>query len=293
MPERNPLQTRAELSLAFLTFVWGSTFVVVKEALGDSSTLLFLAMRFTIAASALMLAFRGGEWKGRDWRKEVRAGLLVGTLLFLGYLFQTWGLLYTSAAKSGFLTGLSIVFVPLLAAVLYRKLPQVSEWLGILVATAGMALLTLEGEHWSINRGDVLTLVCALAFALHLLALNRLAPRVSYRNLSILQIGMAALLALGSFWWIEPVRFLWTPRLAMALAITSLVGTALAFTLMTWAQRHTTATRAAVLFSLEPVVALATSYIVAGEVFHLQAILGAMLILAGILLVELKPIRLS
>jgi len=294
LSSRTPVQTRAELALAFLTFVWGSTFVAVKSALDDSSTLLFLAIRFSMAAAVLIVAFRGGEWKGRNLRHELGAGLLVGVLLFSGYLFQTWGLLYTTPAKSGFLTGMNIAFVPLLGALLYRRTPAVSEWLGIAIAAGGMGLLTLEGQkQFSVNRGDLLTLFCAFAFALHLLAISKLSPIVSYRNLSMLQVGCAAVLALGSFWWAEPVRFQLTSRLGIALLVTSLFGTALAFTLMTWAQRHTTPTRAAVLFSLEPVVALGTSYIVSGEVFSRQAILGAVLILAGILLVELKPIRVS
>ena len=293
MPEARRLRIRAELSLILLTVVWGSTFVMVKDALGDASTLLFLAIRFGLAFVVLLALFRGGEWLGRDWRTELKAGALVGTLLFSGYLFQTWGLLYTSAAKSGFLTGMNIAFVPLLGALLYRKNPQISEWLGIAVAVVGMALLTLDGASLKVSRGDWLTLVCALAFSLHLLALNRYSPRVSYRNLSILQVGIAALLALATFSWAEPVRLSWTPRLLIALGVTSVFATAMAFSLMTWAQRHTTPTRAAVLFSLEPVVALITSHLLAGEVLKAQAGWGAALILVGILLVELKPFRVA
>src|SRR5580700_2404342 len=136
----------AELALVFNTLVWGATFILVKSALGGISPLLFLALRFSLATAALALFFRKplshkthsrGAWKGAG------PGVLVGSFLFLGYLLQTLGLRLTSAPKSAFITGLTSVMVPLLGSLVYRNRPRISEWLGILTATAGLGLMTL------------------------------------------------------------------------------------------------------------------------------------------------------
>lgn len=264
----------------------------MKQALDDASALLFLGIRFGLASLILLAVFRGVRLRraANPWQ-EVRGGLLAGLFLFGGYYFQTVGLKYTTPSSSAFLTGLYVVLVPLLAALLYRRNPQVSEWIGVCIATVGMVLLTLPGFRLSLNRGDVLTLACAVAFALHLLAVERQSRRGAFQSLAILQVATAAALSLATFSWTETPYLAWTPRLLVALGVTSIFGTALAFTAMSWAQQHTTATRAAVIFALEPVVAWLTSFLAAGETFSAQASMGAVLILGGILVVELKPIR--
>jgi len=281
---------RADLALAGIALIWGATFVMVKEALQDSSTLLFLALRFSLASVALALVFRicyGGFFSGRQ---TLKAGLLAGIFLFAGYLLQTFGLRYTTASKSAFLTGLSIVLVPLLGSAVCRTVPQTSEWLGVVTAMAGMGLLTLQGESIGIGFGDLLTLGCAVAFAAHILVVGHYSRKVGFEGLSLIQITTAASIALATFWWIEPPRVQWTPGLLAALGVTGLLATALAFTVQAWAQKHTTATHTALIFALEPVFAWVTSYVVAGERLSARAGLGAVLILGGIVLVEVKPI---
>jgi len=281
---------RADLALAGIALIWGATFVMVKEALQDASTLLFLALRFSLASVALGLVFRtcyGGFFAGR---RTLKAGLLAGICLFAGYLLQTFGLRYTTASKSAFLTGLSIVLVPLLGSAVYRTVPHASEWLGVVVAMAGMGLLTLHGDSIGIGFGDLLTLGCAVAFAAHILVVGHYSRKVGFEGLSLIQITTAASIALATFWWIEPPRVQWTPGLLAALGVTGLLATALAFTVQAWAQKHTTATHTALIFALEPVFAWVTSYVVAGERLSARAGLGAVLILGGILLVEVKPI---
>lgn len=289
-------QWRIDSSLALVALIWGSTFVLVKQALTEVSTLLFLTLRFTLAAIALAVllnsALRRDLRERALLRRSFRAGALAGTCLFAGYVFQTFGLKYTTPAKAGFLTGLYIPLVPLLSALIYKKAPQLSETLGVISAFAGMALMSVQSELLGIGKGDLLVIVCAVAYALHILVLGRFAGTSSVPVMTVTQIATAAFLAACSFWWAEPAHLAWTPTVISALLVTSLLATALAFLVQTWAQQHSTPTRTALIFALEPVFAWATSYVFAGEMLTRRGIAGGALILAGILLVELKPFRL-
>ncbi len=181
--------------------------------------------------------------------------------------------------------------VPLLGAIVYRTRPQFFEILGVLIATVGMALMTIEGPAVdSIGRGDLLTLGGAMAFAAHIVTLGHFSETVGYELLSVTQVGAAALAAIGTFWWAETPRFHWQPVILWAILITGLFCTAAAFTIQAWAQRYTTATRTALIYALEPVVAWTTSFLVAGESLPERAAVGAALILGGVLLVEMKPL---
>ena len=177
------LQTRraqtkwqADLALAVVALVWGLTFVVVKGALTEISTMYFLALRFAFASLCMTpllipvfrTAGRRAVWKG------IGGGLIAGVFLWTGYLLQTFGLKYTSAGNSGFLTGLYVVLVPLISAAWYRKWPRAAELAGIAVAGVGMAVLTVPSldRNFRLNRGDVLTIGCAVVFAGHLMAVG-------------------------------------------------------------------------------------------------------------------------
>jgi len=269
------------------TVGWGATFVLVKAALDDVSPILFLALRFSLATLALMLVFRGVMRKW-SWR-TAGAGALSGALLFGGYVFQCLGLRYTTAPRSAFLTGLTSAMVPLLAACVYRIRPQVSELAGVLVATAGLGLMTLKGVTATVSRGDVLTLLGTFWFAAYIVALGHYSGKMSYELLSVSQMAAGALLGLSLCWWAETPRLVWQPAVVWAILITGIVCTALAFTIQAWAQRYTTSTRTAVIYLLEPVFAWITSLVIAGEGLGGRAALGAVMILSGVLMVELKP----
>ena len=285
------LRRRAEAALVINTIIWGSTFVVVKEALRDVSPVLFLALRFTLATLALLVLFRGSWSHPRKPRWSLGGGAVAGGFLFTGYAFQTIGLQFTTAPKSAFLTGLTTVMVPLLGALVSWSRPRAVEVGGVLAATCGMALMTLPGGTLSMNRGDVLTICCAACYAAHILTLSHYSPEASFELLSTAQIGVSALLAWSLFRWMETPHIRWTPGVWVAILVTGLLATALAFTFQAWAQRHTTFTRTAVIFTLEPVFAWITSYLLTGESLTRRAAGGAGLILAGILLVELKPLH--
>jgi drug/metabolite transporter (DMT)-like permease len=163
--------------------------------------------------------------------------------------------------------------------------------MGIAMATVGMGMMTLERAALRIGYGDLLTLACALAFAGHILVIGHYAGRVTFEGLALLQIATAAILAGSTFWWTEVPRIVWSGRVILTLAVTSLLATALAFAVQTWAQQYTTPARTALIFALEPVFAGLTSFFFFGERFMARAIAGAALILAGILTVELKLVQ--
>ena len=279
-----------DLSLVVVCLIWGATFILVKRALADISTLLFLTLRFTAATVVLVLIFRK-QFRSPNLRTSLRAGLLAGLCLFSGYVLQTFGLKYTSAAKTGFITGLYIPLVPLFSGLISKKLPQISELGGVALAFGGMALMTIQSDLADINRGDLLVAGCAVVYAFHILLLGRFANSANLGVLIVTQIATGMGVGAGTFWWAEPVRLEWTTNVWIALLVTSLLATALAFSVQTWAQRWSSPTRTALIFSMEPVFAWATSYVLAGELLSRRGTMGAVLILAGILLVELKPMR--
>jgi drug/metabolite transporter (DMT)-like permease len=281
---------KADAALALNALIWGTTFVLNKEALRYISPVFFLAARFTLAGVALVLLFRGSV-RVKVTPRMVGGGCLTGIFLFTGYLFQTIGLQYTTPTKSAFLTGLTTVMVPLLGALVYRIRPRVSELIGVSVATVGMGLLTLEGPFGSISRGDLLTLSGAVAFAAHIVTLGHFSASMGFELLSVAQVCAAAVSALSLCWWVEPLRVQWQPVVFWAILITGLLCTALAFTVQAWAQRYTSSTRTALIYALEPVFAWITSWIVLGESLSGKAAAGAVLILGGVLLVEMKPFQ--
>lgn len=286
------LRLKADLALAGVTLIWGATFILVKEALDGISTMLFLTLRFIMAAAALwVLARVRGLHHRRNRRKELPIGFLIGSLLFAGYVLQTVGLRYTSASKTGFITGFNIVLVPLLSAILYRRPPRIAEVAGVAIAAVGMGLMTLNSRRFEIAFGDLLVLGCSFAYALHIVVLGHFSRQMSFETLALNQIATGALLGSLTFWWVETPRVVWSREVVLALVVTSLLATALAFSVQSWAQQFTTPTRTALIISLEPIFAWATSFVVAGELLTVRAAAGAALILAGILFVELKPIR--
>jgi drug/metabolite transporter (DMT)-like permease len=279
---------RAELALAGVTVIWGTTFVVVKSALAEVSTFVFLTLRFWVAAAALILIYRGAIR-----RQGIGPGAFAGCLLFTAYVFQTLGLERTTPSKSAFLTGLSIPMVPLVSSLVYQIRPRLVEVAGILIASLGMALMTLSpASVWGdlrlgMSRGDLLSFLCAVTFAVHIVIIGHYSQLHGFESLAVVQIATAAILGALSFWFAEPIRFHMTPGVAAAVLLTGLLATALAFTIQAWAQQYTSSTRAALIFALEPLVAWATSYTMTGDRMANHGKVGAGMILAGILVVEL------
>jgi drug/metabolite transporter (DMT)-like permease len=277
---------KADLALVFIAFVWGATFVVIKRALNDISPILFVAIRFLLAASLLAAYFRTG-WVPR--REHWKGGFLVGLCLAAGYALQTAGLAGTTAANAGFITGFYIPLVPLLMALLQRRLPTWAEGVGVTLATVGLVLLTLPPAGFSVRYGDILVLLGAISFAGQILFLAHFSKTIPYKVISFTQIAVTGLLGSMTFWWIDqPVRLAWSTEVWFALITTAVFATAVAFGIQSWAQAYASPTRTALIFALEPVFAWGTSYVMEGEILTTRAGLGAASIFAGIVLVEWK-----
>jgi len=291
---------KAHLLLLAVVFVWGSTFVLIKGALADISPLLFNLLRMALATLCLALVYRNHI--GRIDRAALVSGAVTGFCLAMGYQFQTAGLRLTTPSKSAFITGLVVVIVPLLLVIPWLRpagthAPRWNAYLGALLAFLGILLLT-QPPHAGlgfagVNIGDLLTLGCALGFSFHMLALAHFSPRVPFEQLAVLQVAFAAVFMAISMPVFERPFVHWSPKVLIALITAALLATAAAFTIQSWAQQFIPATHTAILFTMEPVFAWLTSFIVLGERLGLRSSLGALLILGGIGVTELLPSRIQ
>jgi drug/metabolite transporter (DMT)-like permease len=292
MPAVKTRRIQADLALALCALIWGATFVVVKDALAAASVFVFNALRFSLAA-AVMAAVYWRALRKMD-RATFLAGALIGCFMFGGYTFQTLGLKFTTPSKAAFITGASVVMVPVLLAIFWKRRVNRWVWAGALAALFGLYYLTVPRSGFAaLNIGDLLALGCALMFALHIILVGRYSPRHSVASLSFLQVAATAVFTslclpvLAVTQW-EPPRLHWSPNLISALLITAVGATALCFSLQVWAQQYTTPTHTAILISLEPVFAALTSVFIAHEILSRRVLAGAGLVFIGILLAELK-----
>jgi drug/metabolite transporter (DMT)-like permease len=269
-------------ALLVVTAVWGVTFVQVKDAVAIYPLFAFLAVRFLIASATLALP-AAGRVRMLGWR-GARAGVLLGALLALGYALQTAGLERTTVSATGFVTGMYVVLTPLLALVLFRIRSGLAVWLGVALATAGLAMIS--GVQGGSTAGNLLVLGGAAAYSLQIVLLERYAPRYDALALTFLEM-LAALLGLGA---VALVRGeLSTPHgwtVWGALLVTGVFASALAFLVQTWAQRRTSATRTALAFAMEPVFAALFGYTLADDRLGALGWGGCAVIMAGIVLAE-------
>lgn len=291
---------KAHLILLIVVFIWGSTFVLVKDALTDITPLLFNLLRMALASLCLLVIYR--RHIGHIDKRAVVYGAVAGLALATGYQFQTAGLRLTTPSKSAFITGMSVIFVPLLVAIPRLRpagshAPRWNAFLGALLAFLGIVFITAppHGSYSfaSINTGDVLTLFCAMAYALHVVALAHFSPRMRFEQLALLQVSFAALFMAVSLPVFEHPHVHWSARVVIALAVAAVLATAVAFSVQSWAQQILPATHTAVLLTMEPVFAWITSLVILGQGLGLRSGIGAALILAGIALTELLPSRIQ
>jgi len=311
-------QLLADAALLGVTAIWGATFVMVKDAVASFPVFSFMALRFVFAALVLLpfvvLRARGtrkGERErgGVGERSPARtlrlshspflplslAPLLIGIALFAGYAFQTAGLHLTTPAKAGFITGLSVVIVPVVAALWLRQAPERNAWLGVGLAMVGLALLSLQ-NGLAIAPGDLLVFCCALAFAAHILLTGRFAPHFDPVLLTFGQVvvvlllsGIAALLFdVRSSGGLDALLTGLNGQVLFAAAFTGLFATSLACGVQTMAQRFTSATHTALIFAAEPVFAALFSFLLIGELLGPRQLLGCALILAGMIVAETR-----
>ncbi|ADG05000.1 DMT family transporter [Kyrpidia tusciae] len=276
---------RADLLLLMVVAVWGSTFVVVRDAVAEMGTMGVLASRFTVAALALGVF---GFKSVRTARiSEIRAGVAVGLAYFLGFALQTAGLASTTASKAGFITGLSVVGVPFIAYLVWKVKPSVDAVAGVIFATAGLAFLSLADVR-GVGIGDLLVLGCAVAFSVQYLLVShfsvpcRIVPWTFYQLVTVALLSLMGSALSGT----SPLPA--STRAWSAALFLGLVATALVTVLQNIGQRYTTATRAALIFSLEPVFAAIFGHFIQGDQLTGRMAIGAALILLGMITAELQ-----
>jgi drug/metabolite transporter (DMT)-like permease len=273
----------ADLALLALTLAWGTTFLLVKNALEGTSAGVFLLLRFGLAAAAV-----AAVWL---WRRDRpgpglwRQGALLGLAMWGGFAFQTLGLRHTTPSRSAFLTGLAVLFVPFLSRFLHRRSVSPSAWAGVALAVVGLAGLYRGAISAEVRWGDLLTLGCAVCYAFQIVWTAEWSARHPLALLTLVQVGTTFALA-SLLLPLEPPRLGSGPALWATVAFTGLAMTAGAFFVMNWAQRHTSAVRAALIYSLEPVAAAAFSWRFGGEALTAAQLSGGALIVAGVVVGE-------
>jgi drug/metabolite transporter (DMT)-like permease len=272
----------ALLVLLAVTAVWGVTFVQVKDAVAVYPLFAFLALRFAIASGTLAIPGAAGL-RGLG-PAGLGAGVLAGALLGSGYALQTAGLERTTVSSTGFITGMYVVLTPLLALAVLRLRVGRGAWVGVVLATAGLALLA--GVHRGSPLGDLLVLAGAAVYSLQIVLMERYAPRYDAIAFTLVEMlsAFGGLLAIAVALRDLPFPHGWT--VWSALLVTGIFASALAFLAQTWAQRRTTAARTAVAFSMEPVWAAFFGFTLAGDRLGTTAWLGCAAIMAGIVAAE-------
>jgi len=296
-------QIIADLTLLLVVIIWGSTFVMVQDAVHEWPVFAFLALRFTIAAAAFAPILLWKRLRARPGQPKAKSesahpilipAIVIGLVLGASYAFQTLGLLYTTPAKTGFITGMNVILVPVGAALFLRQRADAPVIVGVILATVGLGLLSLNNDL-SIGFGELLVFICAIAIAAQILLVARYAKQTSPFRLAAIQIAtMAVGCAIISLIFEVPAGL---PPLSgsvlFAAVFTGLLATTFAFTAQAWAQRFTSASHIALLFTLEPVSAAIASYLLIGEILTTRALIGCALILAGMLAAELGGLWLA
>ena len=276
----------AELALVGIAAVWGLTFTMVQDAIAILPTLAFLGYRFSAATVIVAPVFRRrlAELPRSGWL----AGALMGVFLTAGYIFQTLGLERTTPSDAGFITGLFVVLTPLLGALILRDRISAVAWVAAGVSALGLYLLSGAGGDFTL-RGDGLVFLCALSFAAHILATGRAVSRYDVGALLVIQLGIAGLTCLVLALVTGDLEAPHGATVWSALAVTAIFASALGFFVQTYAQQHAPPARTALILASEPAFAGLFGYLLAGDRLSAVAWLGAGLIMAAIVTVELLP----
>jgi drug/metabolite transporter (DMT)-like permease len=273
--------------LLVVTVIWGGTFLTTQTAMGDSGPFGLLATRFAVGSLALLVVYR--RRMSRLGRDEVRAGVIIGVVTFASYAFQTTGLQLIASSKSAFITAMYVPVVPLLQVVLIGVAPRVSAWIGIGVSFTGLIFLS-SGEGIAgggFGAGEWLTLGGALTAALQIVLISRWAPLADPMRLACLQLAIVAVLSLAAIALTNEALPSPTPTFLTASLGLGILGTAFALGAMNWAQQTISATRATIIYAMEPVWGGLFGAI-AGEPMTAAIVTGSSLIVLGVLVSELR-----
>jgi len=288
-----------EIALFSITIFWGVTFPIIKLALNDISPMLFIGIRFSLAA-LILLPFLLKSLLNSNIHL-IKAGLFLGLLYFIGFATQTVGLQYTTATKSGFITGTFVVFIPILQLILERRAPGKGNIFGILLVIIGLILLSSKGITMldiinelgsNFNIGDLLTLICAFFYALYVVYIDIITKKFDYKPLIILQVlftGIAGFVFAFLFdaTGIESIRYDFNKTVILVILYTAIFSSILATVIQTKYQKTVTPTKAGIIFSLEPIFAALFAFIIIQEEISSFGIVGCIFIFTGVLVSEL------
>lgn len=289
---------KSEIMLLIVTLLWGGTFVIVKESIQDISTMLFILLRFSLAILIFI------AWKHKEIfplkKEHMMPGVILGSILFISFATQTIGLKFTSATKSGFITGTAVVIVPILQTTLEKKLPTVGSALGTIFVFIGILFLSSGGGSLTefvndlggnFNIGDMFTLFCAIAYALYIVYLDMISERMSFWVLVFYQMIVTVVLSsiasvIFAVSGLEPLRISFTADLAFGVFYTAVFATLITTTLQTKYQRFVTPTKAGIIFSFEPIFAAIIAYFAINEKITNFGLIGSVLVFAGLIISE-------
>jgi drug/metabolite transporter (DMT)-like permease len=289
----------SEGALVLTTLLWGVTFVVIKLSLSNVSPLLFVSLRFTLAA-VILIPFMFSIFK-HVTKYALIGGLVLGVLNFAGFATQTIGLKYTSATKSGFITGTFVIFTPILQLIIEKRAPRKENIFGILLVILGLVLLSSKGESifdifseigQNFNIGDFFTLICAIIFAAYIVYLDLISHKIDYKFLVLSQIFVTGICGwlftyILSFSGLEKINFELNGIVIFAVIYTAIAATIIATTLQTKYQKFVTPTKAAIIFSIEPIFAAIFAFFIINERLSGFGFIGCIFIFTGLLVSEL------
>jgi drug/metabolite transporter (DMT)-like permease len=288
--QKRTLTLLSDLGLLSVSAIWGATFVTMKNLLANFHVAEILFGRFLVATLFTLLLFSKSKFELKSFQR----GLLPGVFLFAGYFFQSWGLVFTTPARSGFITGLSVILVPFISWIILKSKPSLHVYLGVVLSTLGLFLIltpqelaTNQSESWL--RGDILTLLGASAYALQIVLVEKFASKANGLSMAFGEFSIVTVLSL-SILSNTTTGSITTIFLAQPLAVIFLgiVATAMAFIVQKIAQKHTPSTHVALIFASEPVFAALFASLLWGEKFTPRTIAGCVLILGGILSCEMS-----
>ena len=271
----------AQISLLAVSLIWGVTFIMVKNALNDAGPFAFGTLRFTIAGILSLVAVNTSIFTLT--KSEVIGGLICGFFLFGGYAFQNFGLMQTTAGKSAFITGVSVLMVPVLLYLFNIQQVKIKVWIAVVTATIGLYLL-LDPGGGNINWGDILTFGCALGFAIHIIFQDYYVKK----NIRVLPFFLVQTWVVAGLSWLnslifEPIFALWSSRLIIAILVTGIGATFIALLIMIRAQRILNPSETAIIFAMEPVFAALFAFIFAGEILGFWGYFGGSLIVLAVI----------
>lgn len=276
-------QVRTDLMLLMITVFWGASYILTKLALDVLQPFNLTAVRFILAFIAAAAVFYKNIIKAD--KKTIKYSMILAIILLGVFVTMTYGLQYTTASNSGFLVSLTVVFIPIISAVFLKQKIEKKVLLGVCIAPVGIALLTLNSQL-TVNSGDILSIICAVLFAVHVVVTGVYTQRVDSIALGVLQLGFVGIFSLLVSMLTETVILPNTAVSWTAILSLSILCTAVGYIVQTTAQQYTSATHTGLILSLEPVFSAVFAYLVLGELLSLRGYIGAAILLLSVLIAE-------